>query len=1348
MRTQVGELWSTSSADGGATLAAATPSGLASSDSPPFLLRLRSGALLLLWVNVRTTAPLACEHKPHSVYSVRHLLHAALSTDSGATWSGRREVYRDPMMRQQPPKRGDIGVAYSYGLELSDGSVLFRTGQGIGRTQLVRLDPQWLTSSATQSKLADFASVEAQETWNDPRAIGSDSYGTTCMYYRAIPAEQADPLCNAKTDGTTLQQQKDDGKPALCLALPSPLSADAALTGPQPAPTTATFLWNFGAATAGTITARVRASGDGFSMALADASMPSWDLAEQQASVFATNLPPLPLDKWCTVRLKWGSMQSCTLSVDGGDPVPVSVGRTANEGALSYLVLRGLSAGPSSKLCVRTIEFEATRGEDKAARRAKADGAPRVLAARLKSDEVSLRRPSLNSEGARNAAVSVGIGTGVAVNRIRDEYVSFNLDSTFDRGFFSRNLDNPHLVYLAKQLTSASPAFLRLGGSGGNEMSYGVGNITCEQQAAARDYRCPFPGNYSCPSWFLPCLNGSHWASVNRFVQKSGAQMIWGMNPAATTDDLRDFFAFSKSINASFAGIEPSNESGFNQTALAKLIAVLRELYPDKSSRPRLVGIDMQANCADCAADLRGFLNASVAMGEPALAGTYHNYRACVSPPTQQQFYNFSEQMNAALKSSVIANTELWVGETAAGCNGGASQEATFAGGFWYLESLGGLALTHKAFLRQSLIGGHYGMLRDSDPCAGWHSHPARSPCLNEHYDSCPVCGGAQCEQHGTCASADQPGGSPQFFPRGTALQPNGDYWIALLFKRLVGRNVLKASIAPAANYTTGLSAYSFCSRQHPGGVVLTFVNTGSAVTMSVNITAGLREEYHLTAGGRSELPCLPPPRGTCNSQCEALTSQSVALNGVNLTANVKTLGPMPALSGKAVDASTPMTVAPCSYGFVVLPAAAAPACKSDDDGDDRRDISSPRLDADEDAAPTLEELRPIFHYSECEGEMNDPNGLQWRRTEAGDVEHHLFFQHQDPACYPIGGKGSHVWGHTRSPDLIRWKRMPNSGVCSSSGGGISFDTGQGPDGDWKAIVVGSLPHGGQLPNGTYLGSFIGMKVWSSSDEHLEKWTQYQPVRPKSAIDPNDPCTMCPDDVPLSVQASYIGDNYASALIWRLMSCLLAHPRSPWKHCRQGWSVPRYGTGTPSANRTFYWISGAGRCPDTGPHAKPWCGWPYWGSHDHLHTSVVALEIIFRGAAFVPDMPPGSSNASAEHPQMLLWQSANGYDWEFKSVMWELPGAQDGFQTSQGGVWTNNRFDCPDSWELPDGRQIITVLGSLWGIGTFDRETGRFTAEHTGIGGCGPQQSMYDDKGRRVQFCSEGFALPGANYSG
>ena len=274
---------------------------------------------------------------------------------------------------------------------------------------------------------------------------------------------------------------------------------------------------------------------------------------------------------------------------------------------------------------------------------------------------------------------------------------------------------------------------------------------------------------------------------------------------------------------------------------------------------------------------------------------------------------------------------------------------------------------------------------------------------------------------------------------------------------------------------------------------------------------------------------------------------------------------------------------------------------------------------------------------------------------------------------------------------------MPSSGVCSSSGGGVALDDGQGPSKDWKAIVVGSLPRGCRLSNVTNLNACIGVKVWSSSDEHLENWTQYKPTRPKVAIDPEDPCTMCPDDVPLSVHASYIGDNY-------------------------GWSEPPYGT--PSTNRTYFQISGAGCCPDTGPHAQPWCGWPGW------------------------DMPPGSSNASSEHPQLLVWESKDAYTWRFKSVMWELPGAQNGFQTEFGGVWTNNRFDCPDSWQLPDWRQIITILGSLWGIGNFDRDTGKFAAEHTGAGGCGPQQSMYDDKGRCIQFCSEGFSLPGANYRG
>jgi hypothetical protein len=93
----------------------------------PFLLRLTKGktaslgpngtALLLVWVNVRTTAPLVCAHDKSfgggGVYTIRHLLHAAVSLDDGKNWQGHREIYRDPLMQETPPARGDIGVAYS-----------------------------------------------------------------------------------------------------------------------------------------------------------------------------------------------------------------------------------------------------------------------------------------------------------------------------------------------------------------------------------------------------------------------------------------------------------------------------------------------------------------------------------------------------------------------------------------------------------------------------------------------------------------------------------------------------------------------------------------------------------------------------------------------------------------------------------------------------------------------------------------------------------------------------------------------------------------------------------------------------------------------------------------------------------------------------------------------------------------------------------------------------------------------------------------------------------------------------------------------------------------------------------
>lgn len=108
IRSQTGTLWVAVTdidglAPGTGQPAKAFPTNLVTTDSPAFLLRLRTGALLLLWLNIGTSVPLPCQSRTVGVWTQRPILHAALSTDGmGTTWIGHREVYRDPLMAVAP----------------------------------------------------------------------------------------------------------------------------------------------------------------------------------------------------------------------------------------------------------------------------------------------------------------------------------------------------------------------------------------------------------------------------------------------------------------------------------------------------------------------------------------------------------------------------------------------------------------------------------------------------------------------------------------------------------------------------------------------------------------------------------------------------------------------------------------------------------------------------------------------------------------------------------------------------------------------------------------------------------------------------------------------------------------------------------------------------------------------------------------------------------------------------------------------------------------------------------------------------------------------------------------------
>lgn len=161
IRTQMGRFYESYSADDGQTWSAAVPTPLIASDSPPGLVRLSDGRIVLI-LNRSVRFPYA--------YGGRHVLHAAISDDDGRTWHGYREVIRDSLRGQPPPPGGDFGPAYPYPSVTKDGKVLFslacatgtRGGQpnnppGFVPTQkrdLTLLDPAWLTETSQRTEFS------------------------------------------------------------------------------------------------------------------------------------------------------------------------------------------------------------------------------------------------------------------------------------------------------------------------------------------------------------------------------------------------------------------------------------------------------------------------------------------------------------------------------------------------------------------------------------------------------------------------------------------------------------------------------------------------------------------------------------------------------------------------------------------------------------------------------------------------------------------------------------------------------------------------------------------------------------------------------------------------------------------------------------------------------------------------------------------------------------------------------------------------------------------------------------------------------------------------------------------
>ena len=148
------------------------------------------------------------------------------------------------------------------------------------------------------------------------------------------------------------------------------------------------------------------------------------------------------------------------------------------------------------------------------------------------------------------------------------------------------------------------------------------------------------------------------------------------------------------------------------------------------------------------------------------------------------------------------------------------------------------------------------------------------------------------------------------------ALEPNPDYWLSFVFKRLVGRGVLDTELFTSMTALGYARAYAHCTSpraKYPDGSVTLY-----AINILQNSSITLFLDQSL--GAKTVDLYLLSPDGS-----EGLLSPYVAVNGKRLALiDDHTL---PTLSPVSQPAEKGIVLPPLTFGFFVLPDVNAPAC-------------------------------------------------------------------------------------------------------------------------------------------------------------------------------------------------------------------------------------------------------------------------------------------------------------------------------------------------------------------------------------------------------------------------------------
>lgn len=515
-------------------------------------------------------------------------------------------------------------------------------------------------------------------------------------------------------------------------------------------------------------------------------------------------------------------------------------------------------------------------------------------------------------------------GTSNHAGVVRPEFLSFTLDWWPDTepgwegaSILRLDLSDPRLINAARAL---APSFLRIGGWESDRVVYLLDDATPWQRRYCADN----------PDF---CLTMERWQEILTFAERIGARVVFCLayllyiqNETRDWDgsNARAFLEYTAAHSPPglLHGVELGNEPlhrdrSSNVTRHVLAYTQVREYIDTTWSgelepyRPKLMGPSTTGVNKNSFGQFLEFQEFCDAID----VATYHDYRCgtgrnenlaaeAIHPNSFRPHNKLSHAAKLVEAGLTRDGAEIWIGEGSMAYNSGRENVTdSFENSFWYTNMLGQMSrtrhMTHSVFCRQALVGGWYDLL----------SHSKN-------------------------------------------LEPNPDFWLAVLWKDLMGTTSLQSErIGCCQEGSDRLLVYPFCARYDEskydvgeGDVAMVLIN----IADDTSYKAAMDDMSDVwDAEGRLEFLI----QAEADDVRSALSARRITINGELM--NLGPSGEMPDITPFVKhDSDDGMILPPYSIMFAVLKGAKASLCMGSDTTRNRVEEAEPMDLPEQERAP------------------------------------------------------------------------------------------------------------------------------------------------------------------------------------------------------------------------------------------------------------------------------------------------------------------------------------------------------------------------------------------------------------